>query len=63
MADAQKVQALIAWLVHKEEVDPRAIERAVTFAADLQIGESCTPDDDPLARAFSMEQTGVLLRG
>lgn len=59
------VQRVIAWLVRNEEIaSPEAIERAVTSALDMKVGEAVTLDGDkaPLRRAFVMEQVGRLER-
>jgi hypothetical protein len=53
---------VMAWLLRNEGVDAEAIERAVTSARDMQVGDPVTLTDDnaPMRRAFVNEQVGLL---
>lgn len=62
MMSEQAVIAFIADLILKGGLNPEKIERSVDRVRDIKIGESIT-GDDPLIRAFAMEQSARLLKG
>lgn len=62
MMKEQAVISLIAKLITKRGVSAPTIERAVNDVLDTKLGESIT-GENPLVRAFAMEQAARLLKG
>jgi hypothetical protein len=61
----QKLVRLIAHLIRNEGVEPEAIERAVSSARAMRLGEVTSltgGEDGPMRRAFCHEQVGLLIR-
>lgn len=60
----QRIMRVMAHLIRNEDVAPEAIERAVSSALDMRLGELVTLDGDgaPLRRAFVNEQMTRLER-
>lgn len=62
MAEDQPFARVLAWLLRNEGVTPEAVERAISSACDMQLGELTTLDGDgaPMRRAFVYEQLRLL---
>jgi hypothetical protein len=56
--DEQAVRAVLARLLTEEQVTPEAVEDAVGYGRDLRPGSVIA--GDPMVRAFTMEQVGLL---
>lgn len=62
MMREQKLIAFIAKLTKERGVSPLSIECAIDEVLDIKLAESIT-GEDPMVRAFSMEQAARLERG
>ncbi len=60
----ERISRVFAWLMRNEGVDPEAIQRAVSSARGMKIGESVclTGDDEVLRQAFVHQETNRLLK-
>lgn len=61
----ERISRVFAWLMRNEGVDPEAIQRAVTSARNMKIGESvCLTGDgqEVLRQAFVNQETNRLLK-